>query len=132
MVAPPKGEQHLFLELLLLILLSPRPVVYCSLGLYHCGSQHVEIPRLSDWPTVLGLLHKGIGCEDTPLKPDLSFRLDKCGSKFFGLGSEVGWKYLVAEVEAEEAKQSKSKQLQVKVDIIVSDKVIQFTALHFM
>ena len=50
----------------------------------------------------------------------------------FGLDSEDGWKYLIAEVEAEEAKQSKSKQLKVKVDIIVPEKVSQFTALHFM
>ena len=89
------------------------------------GSQHVEVPRLSDWPTVVDLLHKGIGCEDMPLKPILSFELDKHGLKNFGLGSKAGWKDLIAEVEAEEAKQSKSKQLQVKVDIIVSDKVSQ-------
>ena len=76
------------------------------------------IPRTYDWVAVLELMHKNIGCEDVPLKPELSWKFEGTRSRILGLSTSSHWDDILLEVDAQlDAKKSG------RIDILIADAV---------
>ena len=68
---------------------------------------------------VLELIHRNIGCEDVPLKPDLSWKFDGTRARTLGLSTSCHWDDILLEVD-EWSNAKKSSQIEVLIADAVS------------
>ena len=85
---------------------------------YREGHQRVTVSRTLDWSAVLREIHKNIGCENIPLKPELQWKFEKPKAKVLGLTNQTDWEDLIMEVEADSKKKNASR-----IEVLVEEHV---------